>query len=104
MRGSSPRMTSREAYASKPVSRHARDRAPAFQRGPDAALEAEAIDRHRRAERADAAKTDAVPLEAALLQHAPRLRIGDAHAGLQRLVLQVGEGMVDQRAHRLGGV
>jgi hypothetical protein len=47
--------------------RHALHRAPALERSPDAALQPEAIDRRRRAERADAAEAHAGPLEAALL-------------------------------------
>jgi|GEM_PF-60601 len=50
------------------------------------------------------ASLSAAYLEAALLQHAARARIGHAHGGLQRLVIEVGEGVVDQRAHRFGGV
>src|SRR5437764_3340958 len=49
--------------------RHPFHRAPAFERGPDAMFEPEAVDRHRRAERADAAQADTRPLEAALFQH-----------------------------------
>src|SRR5947209_2912045 len=86
------------------ASGHPFHRAPAFQRGPDAAFEPEAVDRHRGAERADTAEADAVPLEAALLQDAARARIGHAHARLQRLVLEIGERVIDQRAHGFGGV
>src|SRR6267142_4581763 len=87
-----------------PCSTHAPHFPPALERGPDAALEPEAIDRRRRMNRADAAKADAGPLESAFLQHAPRRRIGDARRRLQRLVADIAERMVDQRAHRLGGV
>src|SRR3954464_12518842 len=84
--------------------RHPLHRAPAFWRGPDAAFEPETVDRHGRAERADAAEPDAGPLEAALLPPAARSRVGAADGGLRRLVLKVGERVVDQRAPRLGGV
>src|ERR1043165_8289433 len=86
------------------LQRAALHRTPTLQRGPDAALEPEAIDRYRRPERADAAQADAGPLEAALLQHAARVRIGDAHRGLQRLWAEMGEGVIDQRAPPPGGV
>ena len=43
----------------------------------------------------------AAPLEAALLQHVARGRIGDAGAGLHRLVAQVLERVIDQRVQRL---
>src|SRR5271167_4842704 len=68
--------------------------APAFQRCPDAALKPEAVDRRRRIDGADAVEADAGPLEAAFLQHPARGRVGDARAGLQRVVRQVGEGIV----------
>src|SRR5712691_7315344 len=83
--------------------RHAAGAAPALERGPDRALEPEAVDRRRAFQRADAVEPDPGPLEAAFLQHPPRGRIGDAGTGLQRLELEIGEGVVDQRAHRLGG-
>src|SRR3954453_13732866 len=51
--------------------RHPLHRAPALQRGPDAAFKPEAIDRHGRTKRADAAQSDTGPLEAALFEHAP---------------------------------
>src|SRR5947209_15090440 len=51
--------------------RHTLHWAPALERAPDAAFEPEAIDRHGRAERANAAEPDTGPLEAALLEHAP---------------------------------
>src|ERR1700688_3831424 len=75
---------------------------PAFERGPDAALEPEAIDRRRRMDRADAAEADAGPLEPAFLQHVARRRIGDAGARVQFLVVEIAEGVVDQGAHGLG--
>src|SRR5712691_6778115 len=83
--------------------RHAAGAAPALERGPDRALEPEAVDRRRAFQRADAVEPDPGPLEAAFLQHPPRGRIGDAGTGLQRLELEIGEGVVDQRARRLGG-
>src|SRR5229473_896525 len=83
--------------------RHAAGAAPALERGPDRALEPEAVDRRRAFQRADAVEPDPGPLEAAFLQHPPRGRIGDAGTGLQRLELEIGEGVVDQGARRLGG-
>ena len=53
---------------------------------------------------ADAIEPDAGPLESAFLQHAPRGRVGDARTGVQRVVLQIGEGIVDHRVQRFGGV
>ena len=47
---------------------------------------------------------DAGPLEAAFLQHPARGRVGHARAGLQRLVAEIAEGMVDHGARRFGGV
>src|SRR5262249_39671182 len=85
-------------------SRHAAGGAPALERGPDRSLEPEAVDRRRALERADAVEPDPGPLEAAFLQHPPRGRVGDARAGLQRLELEILERVLDQRAHRLGGV
>ena len=59
--------------------------APVLQRRPDAARQAEAIDRRRRAQRLEAMQLDAAPLEAAFLQDVARRRIGDARAGDQML-------------------
>ena len=66
--------------------RHALHPPPALERCPDAALQPEAVDRRRGIDGADAVKADAGPLEAALLQHPARGRVGDAGAGLQRVV------------------
>src|SRR5581483_578833 len=84
--------------------RHPLHLAPALERSPQAAIEAEAVDRRRARQRADACQAGAGPLEAALLQHAARRRVGDASGRLQRVAFEVGEGVVDHRAHRLGGV
>src|SRR5262245_13718125 len=78
--------------------------APAAQRGPQAAVEAEAVDRCRRRDGAEALQLHAGPLEAALLEHAPRRRVADPRARLQRLEAERGERMVDHGARRLGGV
>ncbi len=51
---------------------------PALQRGPDAARQAEAVDRARRAQRLEAVQLDAAPLEAALLEDVARRRVDDA--------------------------
>src|ERR1700682_5640805 len=84
--------------------RHPFRPAPTLKRRPDATLEPEAVDWRRRVDGADAIESDAGPLEAAFLQHPARRRVGDACACLQRLVAQVGEGIVDHRMQRLGGV
>src|ERR1700751_1992358 len=78
--------------------------APGLERGPQAAIEAKAIDRRRGIDSADAAKLDAGPLEAALLQHAARRRIADASSGRKRVMAEFGEGVIDQRPRRLGRV
>src|SRR5713226_4579762 len=70
--------------------RHAAGAAPALERGPDRALEPEAVDRRRAFQRADAVEPDPGPLEPAFLQHPPRGRIGNAGTGLQRLGLEIG--------------
>src|SRR5262249_24983664 len=44
------------------------------------------------------------PVNTPFPHHPPRGRVGDARAGLQRLELEILERVVDQRAHRLGGV
>src|SRR5215831_9302639 len=67
-------------------SRHAADAPPGFERQPETSIEPEAIDRSRRMNGADTGQTNARPLERAFLQHAPRRRIGDPGARLQRLV------------------
>src|ERR1700734_3928908 len=77
---------------------------PGLQRRPQAAIEAEAIERRRRADGTDAIETDAGPLEAALFQHPARRRIADPGAGHQRVVTKLAEGVVDQSAHRFRGV
>jgi hypothetical protein len=46
---------------------------------------------------------DPGPLEAALFQHAARGRVGDARAGAKLGCVGGLEGVVDDRAHRLGG-
>ena len=51
--------------------------APVLQRRPDAAREAEAIDRGRGTQRLEAMQLDAAPLEAAFLQNVARGRVGD---------------------------
>src|SRR5262245_19898741 len=85
-------------------SRHLLHATPALERRPDAALEAEAVDRCGARQRADAIEPDAGPLEAALLQHPPRGRVGDAGTGLHFLVAKAREGVIDDGARRLGGV
>src|SRR5712692_490259 len=87
-----------------PRSPHAPHFSPALERRPDAALEPEAVDRRGGVNRADAAQTDAGPLESAFLQHAPRRWIGHARRRLQRVVLEIAERMVDERVHRFGRI
>src|SRR5260370_42457271 len=77
--------------------------APVLQGRPDAAREAEAIDRRRRAQRLDAMQLDAAPLEAALLQNVARGRIGDPRAGDEVLDIEFLEGEIDHRPRRFGG-
>src|SRR5262249_14833398 len=76
---------------------------PTLERHPDSALEPKAVDRHRRIQRANAAETNAGPLEAAFLEHATRARIGHARAGRQRAIVEIDEREIDERAHRLDG-
>ena len=72
------------------------DLAPGLERQPQTAVEPEAIDRRRRIDGADAGQAARrVHWKRALLQHAARRRIGDARAGLQRLVPQIAECIVD---------
>src|ERR1700694_267974 len=75
---------------------------PVLQRRPDAAREAEAIDRRRGAQRLEAMQLDAAPLEAALLQNVARGRIGDPRAGDQVLDVEFLEGEIDRRPRRFG--
>jgi hypothetical protein len=71
--------------------RDAADAAPSFEREPKTTVEPETIDRCRRMNGPDAGQTNARPLERAFLQHAPRSRIGNAGARLQRLVPQIAD-------------
>src|ERR1700737_2241914 len=77
--------------------------APVLQRRPDAAGQAEAIDRGRRAQRLEAVQFDAAPLKAAFLQDIARCRIDDAGAGDEVFGGEFFEGEIDHRARRLGG-
>ena len=45
----------------------------------------------------------AAPLEAALLQHVARSRVGDARAGMEMVVVELLEEEVDRAARGLGG-
>ena len=49
-------------------------------------------------------RRDACPLEAAFLQHAPGRRIGRARAGIDRVMAEIAERLVDQSAHGLGRI
>src|SRR5450631_2896332 len=75
---------------------------PVLQRRPDAARQAEAVDRGRGAQRLEAMQLDAAPLEAALLQDVARRRVGDPRARHQVLDLEFLESEIDHRACRLG--
>src|SRR6202044_3518099 len=68
---------------------------PGFQRRPDAAREAETVDRRRRSQRFEAMQFDAAPLEAALFQNVARRRIGDPRAGNYMVDIEFFEGEVD---------
>src|SRR3981189_2826944 len=76
--------------------------APVLQRRPDAAREAETIDRRRGAQRLEAMQLDAAPLEAALLQNVARGRIGDPRAGEQGRNIEFREGETDPPPRRFG--
>src|SRR3984893_701116 len=75
---------------------------PVLQRRPDAAREAEAIDRGRRSQRLEAVQLDAAPLEAAFLQNVARRRIGDAGAGDQVFRFEFLEKEIDHGARGFG--
>src|ERR1700722_8544314 len=81
---------------------HAADPPPGFERQPQTAIQPETIDRRGRMNRPDAGELHAGPLECAFLQHAARRRIAHAGARLQRLMPQVAEGVIDDRASGLG--
>src|ERR1017187_6424245 len=68
---------------------------PVLQRRPDAAREAEAIDRGRRSQCLKAMQFDAAPLEAAFLQDIARRRVGDPRARHQMLDIELLEGEID---------
>src|ERR1700682_6570286 len=76
--------------------------APVLQRRPDAAREAEAIDRGRRSQRLEAMQLNAAPLEAAFLQDVARGRVGDPRARDQVLDIEFLEGEIDCRPRRFG--
>jgi hypothetical protein len=77
---------------------------PRRARTPRCAVEAEAVGRHRGAQRAHAAEARARPLEAALLQHAARGDVRDAAGSGERFEIRRGEGVVDHGAHGLRAV
>src|SRR4249919_3796345 len=72
--------------------------APILQRRPDAARQAEAVDRGRASQRLEAVQFDAAPLEAAFLQDVPRRRVGDAGGRYQVLGIEFLEEEIDHRA------
>src|SRR5712672_826516 len=76
--------------------------APVLQRRPDAARQAEAVDRGRGAQRLEAVQLDAAPLEAAFLQDVARGRVGDAGARDQVLGIEFLEEEIDHRARGFG--
>src|SRR5262245_46593433 len=63
-------------------SRHPPRLTPSLERGPQPAIQPEAIDRRRGSDGADASQYHAAPLEAALLEHATRGRVRYARVGL----------------------
>src|SRR5882757_2661576 len=76
--------------------------APALQRRPNAARQAEAVDRRRGSQRFEAVQLDTAPLEAAFLQNVARRRIGDPGARDQVLDIELLEREIDHRARSLG--
>src|SRR5260370_26575112 len=76
--------------------------APVLQRRPDAARQAEAIDRGRRSQRLEAMQLDAAPLEAAFLQNVARRRIGEAGARDEVVAIEFLEKEIDHGACGLG--
>ena len=91
-------------HQSRVALRHPPGPAPALQRGPQAAVESEAVDRRRGGDRVDAQQHHAVPLEAALFQDTARGRVRHPCASLEPLEAEILEGVVDQGARRLGGI
>src|ERR1700692_2768469 len=87
-------------FANSPLA--ARRTAPVLQRRPDAARQAEAIDRGRGAQRLEAMQLDAAPLEAAFFQDVARRGIADPGARDQVLDIEFLEGEIDHRARRFG--
>src|SRR5262249_16955637 len=72
---------------------------PGLQRSPQTAIEPEAIDWCRGIDGADAAQLDTRPLEATLLQPAPRRRVADTRPRLQRLMAELAEAVIDHGAN-----
>src|SRR5262245_2164688 len=92
-----------DATGTLPDSRHPPRLTPSLERGPQPAVEPEAIDRRRGGDGADASQHYAAPLEAALLEHAARGRVRDACVGLESVETQIAKGVIDQRARGFGG-
>src|SRR5262249_6146183 len=67
-------------------------------RGPRPALEPETVEGRGGGERFDAIEAYPRPLEAALLQHPARGSVGHPRAGVDHLVPEMLEGVIDQRA------
>src|ERR1700681_3854647 len=76
---------------------------PGAERFPGALVETEAVDGYRRLERAHPQQAGAGPLEAALLDYPARSGVDDPAARGDGLEPRVGEGVINHRAHRLGG-
>src|SRR5882724_5559334 len=91
-------------HQSRVALRHPPGLAPALERGPQAAIESEAVDRRRGGDRVDAQQHHAVPLEAALFQDTARGRVRHPCARFEPLEAEILEGVVDQGARRLGGI
>ena len=72
------------------------DLAPIPQRCPQAAIEPEPVGGRRRVERGHPLEHHARPLEAALLQHPPRRRVGHPRTGERLGEVEIAEGVVDR--------
>ena len=77
---------------------------PGLERRPQAAIETKTVDRRGGIDGPNPAKPDTGPLETALLKHAARRRVADAGSGLQQLMAQLAEGVVNHGANCLGRV
>src|SRR5215475_13014164 len=72
--------------------------------GPRRALEPETVEGRGRGERSDAIEADPRPVKAALLEHSARGSVGHSRPGVEHLVAEMLEGVIDHRARGFGGV